>query len=60
MGGGWQSHEALCPKHLVLRGKRESSLDYSTLEGHDSNFFLSQLELPPGSPVEIPDALLFA
>lgn len=60
MGGGWQSHEALCPKHLVLRGKKESSLGDSTLGGHDSYFFLSQLELLSGFPVKIPDALLFA
>lgn len=43
----------------TLRGKRESSLGYSTLEVHDSNIFLSQLELLPGFPVEIPDAVLF-
>lgn len=61
MGGGWQLHEALCPKHLVLRRKRVSLLDYSsTLEGHDSNFFLSQLELLPGFPTEITGAVLFA
>lgn len=56
IGKGWQLHEALCPKHLVLRGKRESSLCYSTLEGHGINFFLSQTELLPGFPAEIPDA----
>lgn len=59
MGGGWQLHEALCPKHLILRGKRESLLNYSTLQGYDSDFFLSQLELLPGFPAEIPDAVLF-
>lgn len=46
VGGGWQLHEALCPKHLVLRRKRESSLGYGTLEGHDSNFFPE----PAGTP----------
>jgi len=53
MGRGWQLHEILCPKHLVLRGRAH----LGTLERHGSSFFLSQLEHLSGFPAEVPDAL---
>lgn len=61
MGMDFQTHEGHCPNHLALRGKGESKLlVYSTLEGHNRNSFLSQLELLPGFPEEIPYAVLSA
>lgn len=46
---------------LLQEGRqRLSLLAYSTLEGHNSNLFLSQLELLPGFPAEMPYAVLSA
>lgn len=47
MGGHWQLHEALCPKHLDLRGKRESLLCYKYIRGAWHQLFPE----PAGTPV---------
>lgn len=61
MGVGCQAHEVLCPKHLASRGKTETELvSLQYIRGHNSNLFLSQLELLPGFPAEMPYAVLSA